>query len=252
MVIGVTNYLNSTAEDKNIGASRYRKTLGEEFKISYRSIDGKNFNINEITKFAKDKNVILALNDSHLTLIQRVLYTQFKQSINKLMLISLRTPYDIIGQEHPDCHYAIYEYTKNSINALIKVLKGYPAHGVCPVKLVLENHKLKNTQVNNLLVRKAIHYIKENFSKQISLNDLAEELNVSVEHLSRLIKKETNLNFSDYLISERINQAMNYLKRLRLEFTNRSLCGFSDSNYFSKRFKRSSDSLLKNTGTKLR
>jgi beta-N-acetylhexosaminidase len=39
VVIGVTNYLSSTAEDKNIENMDIAKIIGEEFNIPYRSID---------------------------------------------------------------------------------------------------------------------------------------------------------------------------------------------------------------------
>lgn len=239
IIIGVTNYLNTSAEDKNVEKMDIAKIIGKEFNIPHLSIDSKNFNVNEIANFAKNKKVILALSDSHLTLIQRVLYTHLKQNQEKLMLISLRTPYDVLSQELPDCHYAIYEYTRKSVSSLIKVLKGHKPNGVCPVKLDVNGGKIQSEGIENYLVRNAIQYIKENYTKHITLSDVADELNVSNEHLSRLIKKITNRNFSDHLISIRINHAMRYLKTTTLRVYEISLLtGFNDTNYFTKVFKK--------------
>ncbi|WP_026390749.1 glycoside hydrolase family 3 N-terminal domain-containing protein [Haploplasma axanthum] len=239
IIVGVTNYLNSIAEDKNVENMDIAKIIGEEFGIPYHSIDNKNFNVNEIGSIVKNKKVILALSDSHLTLVQKVLYSQLIHKQEKLMLISLRTPYDVLGQDLPDCHLAIYEYTKQSISSLIKVLKGAKALGRSPV--ILENRSIddESIEISNQLVRKAIYYIEENYAKQISLGEVADELKVSREHLSRIIKSETGTNFNDYLVNTRIRHAKHFLGSTSLRvYEIGHLCGFTDANYFSKKFKK--------------
>jgi len=68
---------------------------------------------------------------------------------------------------------------------------------------------------------------------------LADELLVSKEHLSRLIKKETNTNFIDHLAVLRVHHAMHYLKTSTLRIYEIALLvGFNDANYFSKKFKK--------------
>lgn len=239
VVIGVTNYLNSIAEDKNIENMDIAKIIGEEFNISYRSIDNKNFNINEIAIFAKNKKVILALSDSHLTLIQRVLYSQLRQNNKELMLISLRTPYDVFGQEKPNSHYAVYEYTKQSISSLLKILKGEKARGKSPVKLIPTNGNGEEVDIKNQLVRNAVEFLEANYATNITLSEVAIKLLVSDEHLSRLIKKETNVTFIDHLTMIRIRHARHYLKTTNLRvYEVALLVGFSDANYFTKKFKK--------------
>lgn len=89
------------------------------------------------------------------------------------------------------------------------------------------------------LIDRAEAYMKENFSRQISLAETAEYLGVSQSHLSREFLRYTG------------RQPVHYLNRLRLEAaaemlnsTSKTLeeigrcCGFSDGNYFGKVFKK--------------
>lgn len=92
----------------------------------------------------------------------------------------------------------------------------------------------------NHLIKQGIAYIDANYANQISLSDVANELSVRSEHLSRTFKKHTGFGFNEYLTIYRINTA----EKMILENPEKSLteiafaCGFNDSNYFSTRFKK--------------
>ncbi len=91
----------------------------------------------------------------------------------------------------------------------------------------------------NKMIEQAVGYIRENFSSDITLSSMAKMFSVSPEHFSRLFKKETGLGFSKYLNSLRLQ----YAEQLLRSSTGQSItqiaeiCGFDDSNYFSKKFK---------------
>ena len=89
------------------------------------------------------------------------------------------------------------------------------------------------------MIEQAVAYIRENFSSDISLSSLAEKFSVSPEHFSRLFKKETGLGFSKYLNSLRLQYAEQLLKNSEHQSITKvaEICGFEDSNYFSKKFK---------------
>lgn len=91
----------------------------------------------------------------------------------------------------------------------------------------------------NKIIEKAAAYIKENFTADITLSSLAKMFSVSPEHFSRLFKKETGLGFSKYLNSLRLQYAEQFLRDNKvLSITHvAEICGFEDSNYFSKKFK---------------
>ena len=236
VVIGVVNYVSSVAEDKNVEELDIAKMLGEEFKVPYHSIDNKNFNVSEVQNFAKGKKIILALTDSHLTLVQKVLYANLIQTDSKIMLISLRTPYDILHQQLPDCHICIYEYTKLSIKSLIQVLKGSEAKGQLPVNLGKSAHSVKD--LKNYLIDNILSYIDENYAKPLNLEIIAEEFLISSGYLCRLFKKKIGLNFVKYINLVRLEKVKHLLLTTNLRVNEIAyLCGYSDLNYFIKVFK---------------
>ena len=89
------------------------------------------------------------------------------------------------------------------------------------------------------LTRSAKDYIKVNFSKTITLEDVAREIHVSPQYLSKLFKEETGENFIEYLTGIRIRNAKIMLEGDELSI--KEICysiGYSDPNYFSRIFKK--------------
>lgn len=89
------------------------------------------------------------------------------------------------------------------------------------------------------LTKRAKEYIKANYSNSITLEDVAREINVSPQYLSKLFKEETGENFIDYLTGIRIRIAKNLLEDD--EMSVKEICysiGYSDPNYFSRIFKK--------------
>ena len=109
--------------------------------------------------------------------------------------------------------------------------------------------KMKNAVANmttgskdrtHYLVRKAQDYIEENVSRDISLNEISEELNISSYYFSKLFKEETGEGFIEYLTKRRVEKAKEMLKDPSKSIKEvGSDCGYSDPNYFSRIFKKS-------------
>jgi YesN/AraC family two-component response regulator len=87
-------------------------------------------------------------------------------------------------------------------------------------------------------LQKVYSYIDENYSKKISLEDIAKSVNLGKEAFCRYFKKNTGSTFSNFLNQYRITQA----KRLLL--TGRNIgetcfeCGFESLSYFNRTFKK--------------
>ena len=98
-------------------------------------------------------------------------------------------------------------------------------------------------------VRNTIAYIKNNYSKNISLSEAAQMSDLSESYLSLLFKQEVGVNFSTYLTEYRLEIAKKMLKT-----TNKKIyeisdeIGFSSPYYFSKVFKKAQVLLVKSTG----
>lgn len=89
------------------------------------------------------------------------------------------------------------------------------------------------------LTKRAKEYIKNNYSRSINLEDVAREISVSPQYLSKLFKEETGENFIDYLTGTRIRIAKTLLEGDEMSI--KEICysiGYSDPNYFSRTFKK--------------
>ena len=106
---------------------------------------------------------------------------------------------------------------------------------------ILAKNKEKCTKITagNSNIEQAIEYIQKNFSTDISLVSIATMCSVSSEHFSRMFKKETGFGFNKYLNLLRLQKAYAMLKQSSDITVSQvaSECGFSDSNYFSTKFK---------------
>ncbi len=96
-----------------------------------------------------------------------------------------------------------------------------------------------NSDVGNLLVRKAVDYIEIHYAEKIGLKSIAEVLYISPNYLSDLFRRHMKENFSDYLIDFRLKKACIYLKMPEYKVSDVSqMTGFRDAAYFSTVFKK--------------
>lgn len=85
----------------------------------------------------------------------------------------------------------------------------------------------------------AINYMEEHLSDKITLKDLAEISNLSLIHFSRVFKSISGYSPMDYLNRLRIQRATQLLLESDLTIIQIAMdTGFSDSNYFSRAFKK--------------
>ncbi|MGN0132360.1 MAG: helix-turn-helix domain-containing protein [Lachnospiraceae bacterium] len=96
----------------------------------------------------------------------------------------------------------------------------------------------KETQSNGV-VAKAKAYINANFSREISLDDVSKEVDISPYYFSKIFKEETGENFIEYVTAVRIEKAKELLEQSTLSM--KEICaqvGYADPNYFSRTFKK--------------
>lgn len=93
----------------------------------------------------------------------------------------------------------------------------------------------------------AVEFIENNFCEEITLEKLSLICNLSKRHLCRLFKEYYAQTPTEKIISLRIKKASELLKLTNMSVTEIcSLCGYSDSSFFSKQFtKRKGISPLK-------
>lgn len=105
------------------------------------------------------------------------------------------------------------------------------------VDIIIES-KDKKEDIRNYAIRRAINFIREHYSENISLDMLAERLEITPEYLSALFNKEVGINFSTFLKQFRISQAKRLLKGTDEKiYAIAQQVGYNDPKYFNRVFK---------------
>jgi two-component system response regulator YesN len=112
-------------------------------------------------------------------------------------------------------------------------------------KLALDmcNYVFEKLNSNNekpivYLENEIINYIKENYRKNLSLQNIAENFSLSAIIISKIVRKKTGLKFNDYCNYLRIEYAKTLIASANMKVT--AVCeesGYSDYNYFTEKFK---------------
>jgi two-component system response regulator YesN len=90
----------------------------------------------------------------------------------------------------------------------------------------------------SFIVKKSITFIQQNYTKNITLSDAAENAEVSHSYLSFIFKQETGINFNTWLSKYRVEEAKKLLEETNLRiYQVAERVGFSNPYYFSKVFK---------------
>lgn len=99
--------------------------------------------------------------------------------------------------------------------------------------------QMKKQQAKSIHVERAIDYIYENYSKNISVTDIAEYLGIDRTYLYRLFKEEYDMSPQKYLLNFRLKTAMNKLEGGNMYIADIAYsCGFNDASAFCHQFKK--------------
>lgn len=105
------------------------------------------------------------------------------------------------------------------------------------IQLVSDQHT--TLHVDNEILENALKYIHKHFTKELTLQMVADHIHISRNYFSILFKKHTNQKFIDYVIDLRIKMASELLKNTKLKvYEVAEKSGFNDVKYFSKLFKK--------------
>ena len=97
---------------------------------------------------------------------------------------------------------------------------------------------LSKKKPQNHYVRRVKNYIDNMYMQKITVEGLAQMLNMDRRYLSRLFKSKIGKSIQEYIISVRIDEAKRRLDSGSSVFEAAVLCGYEDVCNFSKMFKR--------------
>jgi two-component system response regulator YesN len=108
-----------------------------------------------------------------------------------------------------------------------------------PERELVDEVSNENNSNNIEIVETAKKYIQMNYTKEISLEEIAIHVSVSSFYLSRVFSKSVGMTYKDYLIKLRMEKAKQLLKEGKKAIKEISLeVGYTDQNYFSRAFKK--------------
>lgn len=101
------------------------------------------------------------------------------------------------------------------------------------------NRKPEEDAAGSFVVKKAIGYMQENYTKKLTLIEVADHTYVSQWHLSKLLNRHTGQSFSEHLNTIRITEAQKLLSDPSLRIGDiAEQVGFVDVGHFSRVFKK--------------
>ena len=102
---------------------------------------------------------------------------------------------------------------------------------------ILETQRERGNNSQSLQIETAIKYIRENYGKDISLDEISGMVYLNPAYFSTLFKKVTGQNFVDYLQKVRIKEAQNLLSNTHMPISEiAEKTGYKSAHYFSKVF----------------
>ncbi len=88
-------------------------------------------------------------------------------------------------------------------------------------------------------VNKIIKYVRQNYSRKLTLDEIAGQVFLSPSYISSLFKEETGQSLITYINHVRVEQSKQLLADQRISLVDiAGMCGFEDQGYFTKVFKR--------------
>lgn len=94
--------------------------------------------------------------------------------------------------------------------------------------------------IRDPLTEKIIKYIEQNFTRSLSISEIAKEFSLSISRISHIFKEETGMSLKNYILQRRIAEAKNLLAEDRdiKVSTISSRLGFCNFSLFNRSFKK--------------
>lgn len=191
--------------------------------ITTGEMEGLSYILQKIYELPEDKIPILLLDYScsvTFLILLRVYQLQFKFGLDQ----------QIVSHRELDLHVLKREYPSMEIQRNLVEKK---------LVTVAEQIAVQEMAAPSKMIRAALDYINAHFHENISLLDVAENINISKNYLCDIFKKELGVTFINYVTNLRIEKAKEYLTGTDMKMYEVSnAVGYNDYAYFSQIFKK--------------
>lgn len=134
------------------------------------------------------------------------------------------------------------QYTQLNFTELLQSLNSMPTSALKPWVIktfeYIQNSQNEANRLYTKVVRDAIKIIEENYTRNVTLEEVAKKVGVSSQYLSKIFREETKKTFVEWLTDLRIRKAKEMIQRLNQPIKEVGLVvGYKDPNYFSRIFR---------------
>ncbi|WP_169082479.1 response regulator [Paenibacillus sp. PL91] len=154
-----------------------------------------------------------------LQLLSSVFRVVYEHKLNELILKQINQPQDLFHRD----------FTAEEFVGFLSEL----------ISRVIESMEWNIHQKQNRTVEKVVDFIRKNYAKDISLDDVAVHAQMSSNYLSTFFKQETGETFIEHLTRLRVDKAKTLMMNAQLRlYEIAQMVGYQDVKYFSRLFKR--------------
>jgi transcriptional regulatory protein len=223
------------ADDENLELKVLEKTIKKFFLNEleiFMASNGK-----QAALISTETEINIALLDIEMPGMNGIELAKLLREKNPYCIIIFITAYDRFDYAIEAMHIKAFDYLLKPWKE--EKLKGLISEAIVNIKeLSLENSANENLQESQKSAIKK--YIKENYKRDISAGDVAGILGYSDVYFSKIFKQLFDDTFINYLTKVRIDKAKVLLKDVSFNIKEvGASVGYTDSNYFTKVFKRS-------------
>ena len=241
MYYGLQNTKIAYQEAQKAADARFY--LGKSHRIEYKEIDKKiidfNYNlessINKIVQYIVlydyigSKRIVDQI-FIDLCYLDPSKFRRYMKDMIELLILQVKD-----FQEAMNCCAHDYVFFLDNINTYNE-LKTYMNHMIKDVIEFIKNEREKRSKIRIELAKK---YISENYKENITLNDVADHVELNASYFSNLFKTEVGTNFSDYLLEIRMQEARKLLRDPTIKvYEVGRMVGYEDAVSFGRAFKK--------------
>lgn len=223
-------------------------------------IDNKEFKVSEGHVYVINENCSHGFKDAENLEMYNVFYStqklmQYAGSLKKIpgfqALFVLEPFYktQYSGKNKMILHYTGQKFAASILNKMLceynKKDSGFDVlfHSYFMILIAFLSREYMSCQKDNFdktkQIAQAVAFLESNYTTKINVDELAQRACLSTRQFTRIFKENYNTTPINHILQLRIKHACYLLKNTNKSITEiASDCGFVDSNYFSKQFKK--------------
>lgn len=123
----------------------------------------------------------------------------------------------------------------NSDEFALETVKGYLTALIGELLKVIKLEMIEDNDINT--TQQILMYCLENYSEDLSLDRISDDLHVSKTHITHVFSTKLNCNFREYINNMRINDVKYLLEKTDMSILDIMLeCGFNSQSTFNRTF----------------